>query len=229
MTWRRIALGGLVLVLALTAAFVRADVAGLNRRIDALEASLASKDTELSNVRRQLEDARGESLSLQGQASSRENQIADLRSKLRAKRPLLHVVGQKVGHVRRTLEGYGWTVRVRRVASAEPVGAVLAQSPPAGTLMKLGKRVTLTVAKPLPPPPPACPPYNSNPYGFCFEVGSLIYNPPSDFCLYFDCIGNFWNGRGYVIQCQDGEFSKSGGIQGSCSYHGGNSRALLDP
>jgi hypothetical protein len=33
--------------------------------------------------------------------------------------------------------------------------------------------------------------------------------------------------RGYVIQCQDEAFGKSGGIQGSCSYHGGNYGALL--
>ena len=45
-------------------------------------------------------------------------------------------------------------------------------------------------------------------------------------CSYLRCIPNFWNGKGYVIQCQDGMFSKSGGIQGSCSHHGGNGRTL---
>ena len=29
-----------------------------------------------------------------------------------------------------------------------------------------------------------------------------------------------------IIQCRDGTFGKSGGIQGSCSGHGGNVRAL---
>jgi hypothetical protein len=57
-------------------------------------------------------------------------------------------------------------------------------------------------------------------------MGSLISAPPGNFCAYFACIGNFWNGRGYVEECQDGMFSKSGGIQGSCSYHGGNQRPL---
>jgi hypothetical protein len=47
-------------------------------------------------------------------------------------------------------------------------------------------------------------------------------NPPSDFCSFAPCIANFWNGRGYVVQCLDGLYSKSGGIQGSCSQHGGN-------
>jgi len=54
----------------------------------------------------------------------------------------------------------------------------------------------------------------------------VIADPPSAFCNYFSCIGNFWNGRGYVMQCRDSLFSKSGGISGSCSSHGGNSRAL---
>ncbi len=67
-----------------------------------------------------------------------------------------------------------------------------------------------------------------NPWGYDFcPGGTRIYSPPSDFCSYFACIGNFWNGRGYVIQCRDGMFGKSGGIQGSCSYHGGNRRPLL--
>jgi hypothetical protein len=47
------------------------------------------------------------------------------------------------------------------------------------------------------------------------------YDPPADFCLYAGCISNFWNGRGYVVQCNDGMFSKSGGIQGACSGHAG--------
>lgn len=54
----------------------------------------------------------------------------------------------------------------------------------------------------------------------------MITAPPGNFCAYFACIDNFWNGRGYVEQCQDGMFSKSGGIQGSCSYHRGNQRSL---
>jgi hypothetical protein len=82
---------------------------------------------------------------------------------------------------------------------------------------------------PVPPPPaPTCIPgaVNCNPYGYNFEPGNLIYNPPGNFCTYFNCIASFWDGRGYVIQCVDGTFSKSGGIQGSCSHHGGNSRPL---
>jgi hypothetical protein len=66
-----------------------------------------------------------------------------------------------------------------------------------------------------------------NPWGFNFTPGLLIYSPPSDFCSYFDCIASFWdNTRGYVMQCQNGMFSHSGGRSGSCSWHGGNRRPL---
>jgi hypothetical protein len=69
----------------------------------------------------------------------------------------------------------------------------------------------------------------ANPYGYTFCGGSLITNPASDICSYLSCIANFANGRGYVVQCVDGKFSKSGGIQGACSQHGGVSRALYKP
>jgi hypothetical protein len=67
-----------------------------------------------------------------------------------------------------------------------------------------------------------------NPYGYNFCGGSYIRDPKPDTCLYFDCIANFWNGTGYMIQCQDGTFSMSGGRQGSCSHHGGNRRPVYE-
>jgi hypothetical protein len=83
-----------------------------------------------------------------------------------------------------------------------------------------------------PPPAPTQAPANlcgapPNPWGYNFCTGSTIAAPPSSFCSYFDCIASFWNGTGYVEECQDGTYSKSGGHQGSCSHHGGNLRALL--
>jgi hypothetical protein len=36
-----------------------------------------------------------------------------------------------------------------------------------------------------------------------------------------DEIPNYDNGRGYRVQCADGMYSQSGGIQGACSGHGG--------
>jgi hypothetical protein len=41
------------------------------------------------------------------------------------------------------------------------------------------------------------------------------------FCDTHDCIPNFDNGNGSVVQCTDGTYSHSGGIQGACSHHGG--------
>jgi len=78
-----------------------------------------------------------------------------------------------------------------------------------------------------PPPPPSgggsglcgAP---ANPYGFNYcGRGGLIYSPPTDICNYFACIGNFWNGTGYMVECADGMVSMSGGRQGACSYHEG--------
>lgn len=48
-------------------------------------------------------------------------------------------------------------------------------------------------------------------------------NPPLDFCTTHQCIPNFANGHGTAVQCNDGMWSDSGGIQGACSYHGGES------
>lgn len=69
----------------------------------------------------------------------------------------------------------------------------------------------------------------ANPWGYTFCAGSTIASPPSNFCSYFNCIASFWNGVGYVEQCVDSTFSKSGGRSGSCSSHGGNSRPLYGP
>lgn len=43
----------------------------------------------------------------------------------------------------------------------------------------------------------------------------------SEFCATHECIDNFEEGRGYAVQCEDGTWSQSGGIQGACSHHGG--------
>ncbi len=83
--------------------------------------------------------------------------------------------------------------------------------------------------QPTPKPRPTqavCHGVNGNPWCYSFTPGRLISNSPSSFCSYFACIASFWNGRSYVIECQDSDYSKSGGIRGSCSHHGGDRRAL---
>jgi hypothetical protein len=67
---------------------------------------------------------------------------------------------------------------------------------------------------------------NGNPWGYDFNPGGYITNPPSAFCSYFSCITSFWSGTGYVTECTDGMYSKSGGHTGSCSKHGGDLRPL---
>ncbi len=86
-------------------------------------------------------------------------------------------------------------------------------------------------APPAPPTTQACPVATpiSNPWCINPTQGSLITTPPAEFCGYFPCIANFGNGRGYVMECRDGLFGKSGGISGSCSGHGGNRRPWYRP
>lgn len=71
---------------------------------------------------------------------------------------------------------------------------------------------------------------NNNQWGYNFFQGNLIYYPPSNFCAYFPCIASFWEkddpGDGYVVECNDGMYSQSGGERGACSYHGGVLRPL---
>jgi len=43
----------------------------------------------------------------------------------------------------------------------------------------------------------------------------------ADFCATHNCIPNYENGNGSTVQCADGSYSHSGGIQGACSHHGG--------
>lgn len=93
------------------------------------------------------------------------------------------------------------------------------------------KAPTPTPVLPTPVPPTPTPnPCPNAPYGnpWCYNLngGSLIYNPPADFCAYFPCITNFDNGRGFVNECNDGDYSKSGGIRGDCSDHGGEKQPL---
>jgi hypothetical protein len=114
--------------------------------------------------------------------------------------------------------------------------AQIAQSTPTPTLTPTPTPSITPTLTPAPlPPPPAIPPppapkdlcgAPNNPWGYNFCGGATITSPPAAFCQYFPCIGNFWNGRGYVIECNDGMYSKSGGIQGSCSYHHGDLRSL---
>lgn len=51
--------------------------------------------------------------------------------------------------------------------------------------------------------------------------GSTTTNPQgaTDFCATHVCIPSFNSGTGYIVQCGDGQWSHSGGVQGACSDH----------
>lgn len=97
--------------------------------------------------------------------------------------------------------------------------------PPAPVKQSVQQQAPVQQAAPPPAPAPATG-VNGNPWGYDFNPGNYIYSPNSGICGYFSCISNFWNGNGYVEECSDGMYGKSGGISGSCSHHGGNYRPL---
>lgn len=63
-------------------------------------------------------------------------------------------------------------------------------------------------------PAQAAPPVTEGP-------GSASHATDDEFCSTHECIGNFTNGTGTIVQCADGEWSHSGGLSGACSDHGG--------
>ena len=59
------------------------------------------------------------------------------------------------------------------------------------------------------------------------EASSPPATPNADFCSSHECIESFYDGTGYIVQCNDGMWSHSGGRPGACSYHGGRERQYL--
>jgi len=52
-------------------------------------------------------------------------------------------------------------------------------------------------------------------------VGGSQAGDDDSFCDSHACIDNFDNGEGSIVQCADGTWSRSGGLSGACSWHGG--------
>jgi hypothetical protein len=67
--------------------------------------------------------------------------------------------------------------------------------------------------------PPAEPSPSSAP--LAEGPGSSSHSQDAAFCASHECIPSFPEGNGTVVQCQDGEWSHSGGVSGACSGHGG--------
>lgn len=59
--------------------------------------------------------------------------------------------------------------------------------------------------------------------------GSVAHVEDEQFCASHQCIANFPNGHGEVVQCSDREWSHSGGITGACADHGGEKGAESRP
>ncbi len=121
------------------------------------------------------------------------------------------------------------TTPTTSVATPSPIPDQVPTPRPTATPVPAVPQSTPTRA-PTQPPASTRPPtgVNGNPWGYNFTPGTLITNPPADFCSgqYFSCIPSFANGIGYVVECMDTLYSKSGGRSGSCSKHGGN-KAIL--
>lgn len=133
------------------------------------------------------------------------------------------VVGLQAADAKRVLGRHHLRTYIHKVPSTKAAGLVLQQSVRSGKQLRPGTYVAITVVS-----PHMCG-FPLNPW--CFSVtggGSVIYSPPDYLCDYLNCISSFWSStNGYVIQCADGEFSHSGGVQGSCSQQGGDWRPFV--
>lgn len=124
------------------------------------------------------------------------------------------------------------TVTTQPTATPEPTATATATATPTPRPIATATPTPRPKPQPTATPKPSCIPgaVNCNPWGYTFtNTGKYIYSPAGGFCNYFRCINNFSNGKGYVMECKDGMYSKSGGRSGSCSYHGGNLRPLYAP
>ncbi|MCG5459772.1 hypothetical protein PSH03_005561 [Micromonospora sp. PSH03] len=65
-----------------------------------------------------------------------------------------------------------------------------------------------------------------NPLGYGFCGGTRIRKPAAEVCDWFDCVPQFWAGRGYLVQCRDGSVSLAGGRSNACAEHQGVRRTI---
>jgi hypothetical protein len=71
---------------------------------------------------------------------------------------------------------------------------------------------------------------NNNPWGYDFNrQGDYIYDQnTTNFCKYFKCASDFWNNsrNGYIVECNDEDYTRTGGYASVCDGHGGEKQAL---
>jgi hypothetical protein len=103
---------------------------------------------ELEGVRKDLEGWQAFAVAQRDQIDELKSDNADLAAKLAARRPLPDFAGRAQADVEALAEELGWELEVTEQASGKGVGTVIGQSPEPGTLMELGARVAIVVAKP---------------------------------------------------------------------------------
>ncbi|GAA4570069.1 hypothetical protein GCM10023176_27920 [Micromonospora coerulea] len=109
--------------------------------------------------------------------------------------------------------------------SSPPRGGPPTTSSVRPTPDRTGARPSPTSGSPSPTPTGRCG-APENPYGYNYCGGSYVDDPAADVCSYFDCVATFWDGNGYVVQCNDGLVSMTGVPRGPCADHGGTRRPL---
>ncbi|MGW5557255.1 hypothetical protein ACWER9_08545 [Micromonospora sp. NPDC003944] len=110
---------------------------------------------------------------------------------------------------------------------------------PAPTASAAPARIGPALALKPPPPKPTPSPRRSpsatpgprcgapeNPLGYDFCGGTRIRKPAAEVCDWFDCVPEFWAGRGYLVQCRDGSVSLTGGRSRACAEHEGVRRTV---
>ncbi|MEU7753487.1 hypothetical protein [Micromonospora sp. NPDC049171] len=121
----------------------------------------------------------------------------------------------------------GPEVAAAATPSGEPV--LIRPAPPALT------RGTPTPKTATPAKPPRAAPSTTgdprcgapqNPLGYGFCGGTRIRKPATEVCDWFDCVPQFWAGRGYLVQCRDGSVSLAGGRSDACAEHRGVRRTI---
>jgi hypothetical protein len=135
-----------------------------------------------------------------------------------------NVVGMAYADAADALHVRGFKVKKEtKYSTSIPPQQVLKQSRKVGSIVPVDSVVTLTVAIAIPAA------VNGNPWGYNWGCCDKIFDPPADFCSFFDCVLTFHNGTGYVVECRDGLFSATGGSKQTCSGHDGRKRTLLMP
>jgi hypothetical protein len=123
--------------------------------------------------------------------------------------------------------GSGGNDTTTTVTRAQAPAAAVASTPtPTRTVVRVHihthtvtHTVTRTVSQPV--AAPSGPEGGDGEEGEEDEVGSYSHAGDAKFCEEHECIGDFENEPGEVVECSDGSYSHSGGISGACSDHGG--------